>query len=83
MDDDLEIDPIAARVRRGTRHRSFNTAELPAMRALGFALIVGASALHNSLIDLELSTPPRMSVGAFGAIAAGYCLLSWLALRRW
>ncbi len=53
------------------------------MRALGFALIAGASALHNRLIAFDLTTPPRLSVAAFAAIAATYCLLSWLALRRW
>ena len=53
------------------------------MRALGFALIAGASALHNRLIAFDLTPPPRLSVAAFVAIAATYCLLSWLALRRW
>ena len=83
MNDDLDTDPDTAQPRRTVRHRRFNTAELPAMRVLGFALIAGASALHNSLIDLELTRSPRLSVGAFAAIAAVYCLLSWLALRRW
>ena len=39
------------------------------MRALGFALIAGASALHNRLIAFDL-TPPRLSVAAFVANAA-------------
>ena len=83
MNDDLDIDLVTAPSGRANRHRTFNTAELPAMRALGFALIAGASALHNSLIDLELTTPPRLSAGAFAAAATVYCLVSWLALRRW
>ena len=81
MIDDFDIDPNAARTSRGIRHLRFNTVELPAMRALGFSLIVGAAALHNGLITLDVS--PRLSVGAFAGIAASYCLLSWLALRRW
>jgi hypothetical protein len=83
VNDDLDIDPVTAPSGRGNRHRKFNTAELPAMRALGFALIAAASVLHNSLIDLELTTPPRLSAGAFAAVATVYCLVSWLPLRRW
>ncbi len=79
--DDLETDPLAARLRKDDRHRRFNTVELPAMRAFGFALIVGAALLHNAL--LPRTVPIRLSLWAFAVVAGLYALATWVALRRW
>jgi hypothetical protein len=79
--DDLETDPVAARIGKDDRHRRFNTVQLPAMRALGFTLILGAALLHNALLPLTVAV--RLSMPACAVIAGLYSVVSWAALCRW
>jgi signal transduction histidine kinase/CheY-like chemotaxis protein len=77
----LDIDPIVAERNKAERHRRFNVVELPRIRAFGFTLLAAASALHRALIPV--TTHPRMGVPMLVAALGAYCLLSWLAIRRW
>jgi signal transduction histidine kinase/CheY-like chemotaxis protein len=79
--EDIEADPVAARIGKDDRHRRFNTVELPAMRAFGFALVLGAALLHNAL--LPLAVPVRLTMTTFAVVAGVYSAVSWAALRRW
>jgi signal transduction histidine kinase/CheY-like chemotaxis protein len=78
--DPLELDPVIAAANKRERHVRFNVVELPAMRVLGFTLIALAAYLHNAVLT-DLAIQPRLSIQAFVAMTAAYCLGSWLVLR--
>ena len=74
----LDADLLAER-RAANAHR-VHTVQLPAIRALGFAILCAIAILQ----DVRLGTPlwqPQLLV--ILALNVAYPVLSWLALRRW
>lgn len=69
----------AARARQLERRR-WNVSVYPLVRLLGFQLLATVVVLHG-LLALEPTS--WAGVAAFLVAAEVYCLLSWLALRRW
>ncbi len=65
---------------RAHRRYDYAARRVPLMRAMGFALLALALALHNRLVP---GSGSAVDSGRFVAVALPYCLLSWLSLRRW
>jgi signal transduction histidine kinase/CheY-like chemotaxis protein len=79
--DPLELDPAAALANKRARHLRFHTVELPAMRVVGFALMVAAAAVHNAVLTLD--AVPRLTAWGFAGVTAVYCAASWILLRAY
>ena len=79
-DSAVVIDSDEARRQQTLRAERLNVIEIPALRALGLALLALAVLLHNRFIlqDLDLRTWITFSAGI-----ELYALISWLTLRRW
>jgi len=74
----LDVDLLAAR--RAARARRFNTVQIPAVRAGGFAILCAIAVLQ----DLRMGTPiDRPQLALLLALNIGYAALSWAALRAW
>jgi len=73
------VDPREAERSRAARDVRLNTIEVPRLRLLGFTFVAVGVALHDAFVL------PRL--GLWGSLVAAavfeaYCVLSWLALRR-
>jgi signal transduction histidine kinase/CheY-like chemotaxis protein len=74
------LDTALLAQRREASERRMNTVQMPAVRAVGFAILC----IVASLQDLRYGTPlDRFGLPLLLALDIGYAAASWLALRRW
>jgi len=74
----LDVDLLAER--RAARARRFNTVQIPAVRAAGFAILCVIAVLQDVRIG---ATSDRSELALLVGLDAGYAALSWWALRAW
>ncbi|HEY2188451.1 MAG TPA: hypothetical protein VGH48_07815, partial [Caldimonas sp.] len=74
------LDPGVLARRRVATARRLNTVQLPAVRAVGFAILCAIAVLQDVRTGIPLTTP---GLELLLATNVGYALVSWLALRAW
>jgi len=74
----LDVDLLAER--RAARARRFNTVQIPAVRAGGFAILCVIAVLQDVRLGLPIDRP---QLALLLALNIGYVALSWSALRAW
>jgi len=74
----LDVDVLAER--RAASARKINTVQIPAVRAVGFAILCVIAVLQ----DVRMGAPiDRPQLAFLLALNIGYAALSWAALRAW
>ena len=74
----LDADLLAER--RAARARRFNTVQIPAVRAGGFAILCVIAVLQDVRMGVPIDRP---QLALLLALNFGYAALSWSALRAW
>ena len=74
----LDADLLAER--RAARARRFNTVQIPAVRAGGFAILCVIAVLQDVRMGVPLDRP---QLALLLVLNIGYAALSWSALRAW
>src|SRR5215218_6312473 len=76
----IDLDPEVAERRKRMRRRSLNVVRIPALRFLGFSIVLLFVLLYTYFVfgRLDLSV-----VAGLGAVFFVYCVASWLVLYHY